>query len=386
MRDKMRQAIPVLNHFITQGFQAYFVGGCVRDSLLQRPFDDIDIITDATPEQVKQLFDKTIDTGIAHGTVTINYQGVYYEVTTFRTESDYQDYRRPNEVMFVTDIHEDLKRRDFTMNALAMDKEGHIIDDFQGEQHLQQQRIVTVGLAQHRFNEDALRMMRAYRFASQLGFNVDEQIQQACQQLAVQLNYIAVERVWIEMKKMLDGKYLQQAMPQLLSSGLVSQLPVLSRLSDEQLLFISQFQVNTTVIMSYYCYLYPTSEDLTQLKVSNKERLTYRQYAQVFHRLQKGEWWESCYDYQHLDEVIICQLHAVLQLDIDIIQWLKDRKNLVIHTPHDLALPIKTIIEQAPQPAGPWIKLLQQQLITAINSGQLVNHISAIQGWLNDKY
>lgn len=385
MNYRLTKAVPLLQHFKNYGFQAYFVGGCVRDSLLNRQFEDIDIITDALPQQVKQIFDKTIDTGIIHGTITVKYHHEYYEVTTFRTESGYQDFRRPDEVTFVNNIHEDLKRRDFTINAMAMDQSGNIIDDFNGNDDLINRRIMTVGNAKHRFNEDALRMMRAYRFASQLGFKVDTLIRQACQELSHQLNFIAVERIWIELKKMLDGKYLQQAMPQLLESGLIKQLPVFSNLTTNQLLYISQFEVNTIIFMAYYCYLHPQSPQLKKLKPSNKEVKLYYQYANLFHRLSQGEWWQCCYDYQSLDETVIRKLNDILQLNINIEQWLDNRKHLIIKTPDDLALSMKLIIKQMACPPGPWIKILQQQLIYNINCGQLINDKKIIQRWLNDR-
>ena len=127
-----KAALPILNKINKVGYEAYFVGGCVRDLLLNRHIHDIDIATSAYPEEIKQIFEKTIDTGIKHGTVTVLYEGQSYEITTFRTESGYQDYRRPDKVTFVQNLSEDLKRRDFTINALAMDAEGKIIDHFYG--------------------------------------------------------------------------------------------------------------------------------------------------------------------------------------------------------------------------------------------------------------
>ena len=155
------KALPVVQTLTKAGYEAYFVGGSVRDLLLNRHIHDVDIATSAYPEEVKQLFERSIDTGIQHGTVTVLYDDDSYEITTFRTESGYQDYRRPDHVEFVQNLEEDLKRRDFTINALAMDEHGNIHDLFNGLDDLNQGLIKAVGDPEKRFNEDALRMMRA---------------------------------------------------------------------------------------------------------------------------------------------------------------------------------------------------------------------------------
>ena len=167
------KAMPVLQRLEDAGFEAYFVGGSVRDVLLDRHVHDIDITTSAYPEEVKELFEKSIDTGIKHGTVTVLYEGESYEITTFRTESGYQDFRRPDHVTFVQNLDEDLKRRDFTINALAMDIRGQIIDPFNGVEDLKKRVIRAVGNPETRFHEDGRRMMRAVRFMSQLEFKLE---------------------------------------------------------------------------------------------------------------------------------------------------------------------------------------------------------------------
>ncbi|GAF39136.1 tRNA nucleotidyltransferase [Agrilactobacillus composti DSM 18527 = JCM 14202] len=163
---------PLLQTIEAAGFEAYFVGGAVRDALLKRPIHDVDIATSAFPAEVKALFKRTVDTGIKHGTVTVLDHGAGYEVTTFRTESTYQDFRRPDSVTFVRSLKEDLKRRDFTVNALAMTADGQIIDLFDGLADLKAKRLKAVGIAYERFHEDALRMMRAVRFEAQLDFKL----------------------------------------------------------------------------------------------------------------------------------------------------------------------------------------------------------------------
>lgn len=158
--EMAKQSERVLTQLNTHGFEAYWVGGCVRDELLGRAVDDMDITTSASPEQVMALFEDCIPTGLRHGTVTVRAGGYYFEVTTFRTESDYRDNRRPAAVQFVQDIKEDLRRRDFTMNALAMDVNGTLVDPFGGQTDIKQELVRCVGLAVERFGED-VRVCRA---------------------------------------------------------------------------------------------------------------------------------------------------------------------------------------------------------------------------------
>ncbi|MDK1727569.1 CCA tRNA nucleotidyltransferase [Dellaglioa algida] len=206
LADEFLKAKPVIKSIEEAGFEAYFVGGSVRDTILGLPIHDVDIATSAYPEEIKEIFNKTVDTGIQHGTVMVLDHGEGYEITTFRTESTYQDFRRPDHVEFVRSLEEDLKRRDFTINALAMTHEGRIIDLFDGLQDLENHIIRAVGEADERFNEDALRMMRAIRFASQLDFSIEEKTTIALKKHASLLKKIAIERIHIEFVKLLLGK------------------------------------------------------------------------------------------------------------------------------------------------------------------------------------
>ncbi|MFK2824192.1 CCA tRNA nucleotidyltransferase [Bacillus sp. B190/17] len=226
------QASPILARLEEEGFTAYYVGGAVRDFLLNRPIGDVDIATSALPEEVKAVFPKTVDVGIEHGTVLVLWHGGGYEVTTFRTETDYKDFRRPETVSFVRTLEEDLQRRDFTINAMAMDRHGAIIDPFDGKEALQSQQIKTVGCAEERFSEDALRMMRAARFASQLGFHVEMETKQALKRCAHLLKHIAVERKLMEMNKLLAGKETRAGLRVLLEGGLAPFLPGLDGEED----------------------------------------------------------------------------------------------------------------------------------------------------------
>lgn len=220
-----QDAMPVLKILEQAGYEAYFVGGSVRDVLLGRQIHDVDIATSAYPEEVKEQFAKTIDTGIKHGTVTVLYNGNSYEITTFRTESGYQDFRRPDHVTFVQNLDEDLKRRDFTINALAMNTDGQILDLFDGLSDLKKKVIRAVGDPEKRFHEDALRMMRAVRFMSQLKFDLEENTQKAIEDHHQLLKKISVERIRDEFVKMGLGPNAREAFQVFLDTKLSEDVP-----------------------------------------------------------------------------------------------------------------------------------------------------------------
>ena len=185
------------------GFPAYYVGGCVRDRLLGRPVHDWDVTTAALPEEVMALFERCVPTGIRHGTVTVFLDGAQAEVTTFRTEGVYLDGRHPSKVRFVRTLAEDLSRRDFTINAMAMDADGNVTDLFGGRDDLARRCIRCVGDPEKRFREDALRMLRAYRFSAQLGFALDAATAGAVERCASLAAALSMERIRDEMEKTL---------------------------------------------------------------------------------------------------------------------------------------------------------------------------------------
>lgn len=188
---------------ITQaGYEAYAVGGCIRDSLLGREPEDFDITTSASPFVIKELFPRTVDTGIKHGTVTVLLQKESYEVTTYRIDGEYEDHRHPKEVIFTANLLEDLKRRDFTINAMAYNEKTGLVDPFGGEEDLAGKMIRCVGNPVERFTEDALRMMRAVRFSAQLGYTIEENTRKAIEQLAPSLHAISAERIQTELVKL----------------------------------------------------------------------------------------------------------------------------------------------------------------------------------------
>ena len=193
----------IIDTLYEHGFEAYAVGGCVRDSLLGRTPQDWDITTSAKPAQVKAIFDHTIDTGIQHGTVTVMLEHVGYEVTTYRIDGEYEDARHPKEVTFTSNLKLDLERRDFTINAMAYNDQVRLVDVFGGMQDLNHHLIRCVGDPEERFSEDALRILRAVRFSAQLNFPIESATADAIRKLAPNLQNISAERIQAELVKLL---------------------------------------------------------------------------------------------------------------------------------------------------------------------------------------
>lgn len=208
MRKEIRINVPSKGQYIIKtlqnaGFEAYAVGGCVRDSVLGRMPQDWDITTSARPEQVKALFPRTIDTGLQHGTVTVMLQGEGFEVTTYRIDGKYEDSRHPSQVTFTPDLREDLRRRDLTINAMAYNDAEGLVDFFGGLEDLRRGIVRCVGDARERFREDALRILRAIRFSAQLGFSIEEETLAAVEELAPTLSRISAERIQAELVKLM---------------------------------------------------------------------------------------------------------------------------------------------------------------------------------------
>ena len=230
-------AAELLDTLHRAGYAAYVVGGCVRDSLLGLTPHDWDLCTSALPQQGMELFgaEKCIPTGLQHGTVTVKQGGRLYEITTFRTEGTYTDGRHPDEVHFVPDVREDLARRDFTINAMAYNEKEGLIDPFGGQADLQSGILRAVGVPHQRFTEDALRILRLYRFAARFGFSIDPPTAQAAQELCAHLDCVSVERIEEELAKLLsapapaaylDEKIFGVVLPELSPEALAAAKPV----------------------------------------------------------------------------------------------------------------------------------------------------------------
>lgn len=351
---KFNSAINVLEKFNEAGYEAYFVGGCVRDYLLNDEFSDIDITTNALPDEVKQIFKKSIDTGIQHGTVTILVNGDSFEVTTFRTEDDYIDHRTPEKVEFVSDLKEDLDRRDFTINAMAFDSKGKLYDYHCGEEDLRDKIIKTVNNPNERFFEDALRMLRAFRFSSKLGFEIEENTLKAIKNNAELIKFVSIERIVNEFRKLLTGKGNKRSLELLLDSKLNNYIPFLDEISK-----ITDFS-NYTFCQSLYILsnLNDISfEKLKELKLSNKEIKQVKIYEKINKDFISNVPLEIIlYNYDIKDVAFIASYYKYCDKE-DI-----EKIRLPIESFNDIAITSMEIISIIDKPAGPWIKEIIKKL------------------------
>ncbi|RYM06391.1 CCA tRNA nucleotidyltransferase [Sporolactobacillus sp. THM7-7] len=235
MHFPFTKAASILDTLTDHGFEAYVVGGAVRDYLLGREIHDVDIATSAHPGDVAALFRRTIPVGIEHGTVLVVHGGQHYEVTTFRSESGYDDFRHPKKVTFERSLEKDLMRRDFTINALAMDRSGRVIDLFNGQKDMRLRLIRMVGKADNRISEDPLRIMRGIRFTAELGFGLGDAERRAFRERASLLRKISVERIDQEMTRLLAGEAARGAFRFLSETGCFRVLPRLEQAASSAL-------------------------------------------------------------------------------------------------------------------------------------------------------
>lgn len=383
------EARPILQKIEEAGFEAYFVGGSVRDLLLKRKIHDVDIASSAYPEEIKQIFPKTIDTGIKHGTVTVLYQGKSYEITTFRTESGYQDFRRPDHVTFVQSLAADLKRRDFTINALAINHQGEIVDLFDGISDLKKHLIKAVGNPKTRFHEDALRMMRAVRFMSQLDFQVESNTEKAIHDNHQLLSKISVERIRDELVKMGLGVNAQAAFKLFLATdlnenvpdfqGKKKQLEVFSQLKacpQEEAEFwaviIILLQINNERIAAF----------MHDWKNSNAMTERVRQIVAFFDLLSNKT--PDDYDLFLTGKQVLRSALAVSHIlgqPVDDQALLDCYDALPIKKSRDLAIDGKFLIAHGLQP-GPQLGKVLLQIKRLVVCGQLANDPSAIEAYL----
>lgn len=353
-----QKAVPILKKIEEHGFEAYFVGGCVRDMLLHRNISDVDIATSATPIEIKQIFNRTIDVGIEHGTVIVLYGQNTYEVTTFRTESTYQDFRRPDKVEFIRSLEEDLKRRDFTINALAMDRHGKIYDFHNGVEHLEKKVIQAVGDANERFFEDALRMMRAIRFSGQLGFSISNDTEKGILVNRKLLENIAVERIVIELEKLFSATYRNQGLNSLLRTKLFEYLPFIQ--AHHIQFFLNHNKIYHQSNMNYALLLYSASTPaidskkiLKSFKLSNQLLKEVEMLLRILEYRKSFEWTNNfLFDIPEY----LAKLGETLAKDLNIIHKLSDvsilYENLPIKSIQELALNGKDIIQLLHQEHG----------------------------------
>lgn len=383
-------ALPVLKQINEAGYEAYFVGGSVRDLLLNRHIHDVDIATSAYPMEIKQIFKKTIDTGIKHGTVTVLYEGESYEITTFRTESGYQDFRRPDHVTFVQNLSEDLKRRDFTINALAMDVDGNVIDHFDGLGDLDKHLIRAVGKAENRFHEDALRMMRAVRFMSQLQFTLEPETEQAISDNHELLSKISVERIRDEFVKMGIAPGSQKVFQIFLDTGLSEEVPGFKGKKENlalypQLNFSPTTEANLWALMIILLKL-PNEKIPSFMRMWKNSNAMERQVADIvaFFDLISSRAPNNYDLYQAGLETIAStiDLAHILGQPINGSALVDGYEALPIKNSHDLVIDGHFLLKNG-IPAGPRVGLLLEEIKKAVLEGVISNNEAAITEFLS---
>lgn len=371
--------------------KAYFVGGCVRDLLLDRPIGDIDIATSALPENIQEIFPKVIPVGIEHGTVIVRYNHVSYEVTTFRLDGEYTDQRRPDTVQFIDRIDEDLERRDFTINALAMNQEGLIIDLFNGQKDLEKKVIRTVGNGFDRFIEDPLRIIRALRFSSQLGFSVEKETLINIHKVKEQIKTIAIERITNEFAKLFAGDYVNRGVNYLKSTRVYEFLPILS----EHPHIIEDFPDNIEPLASFgevlahFHYMDPTiqiSKWTKAWKCSNKIKQESIELVRALHY----------YKQNGLDQWLIYQLnplyfggfvrlihHFCNDGHVQLTTLQKAESELTIRSKQELAITGTDLIRLFPLARkGPWIHQTIINIEREVVLNRLMNTKKSIKEWI----
>lgn len=379
----------VLRRLEEAGHEAVFVGGAVRDFILGKVPTDIDIATSAEPREVKKVFSNTIDVGIAHGTVLVIAHGEPIEVTTFRTESTYTDHRRPDDVAFVKSFKEDLLRRDFTMNALAMTREGNLIDLFGGKQDLQNCLIRAVGDPVDRFNEDALRMLRAIRFSSVLDFKIEERTLQAIGEKAAQIRFISIERIKIEMDKLFLGKNPVRAFNYLANSNLCDALPLFPKVFDN-LNRVIPFDTS----LEGWTYLaisgnFSAADISRAYKLSNDERKFIAAVLQLFKKRIVRLY--TLDDYYAADLIVLKSTEKLFEAfysdkpTLTKEQLREKKRNLPIQSIKDLAVNGNNLIQWAGCRGGNWTGAWIEKIEHSVLHGLIANDLNTIKDWfIND--
>ncbi|MBU9671946.1 CCA tRNA nucleotidyltransferase [Planococcus sp. CP5-4] len=373
----MKQAKHIIERLKEAGFEAYMVGGAVRDYLRGTVPHDIDVATSAAPEQVKALFERSIDTGIEHGTVMILIEGQGTEVTTFRTESGYSDNRRPDKVEFVNSLHEDLKRRDFTINSMAMTEQMDIIDPFGGRDDLSAGIIRAVGIPEERFAEDALRMLRAIRFSGQLNFHIDPATKKAIIEHAGRIQSVAMERIKAELDKVMVSAAPRISMRYLIETRLHEFLPS-GRLFE---LDWSGYIADKDPLSGWFYLLHQNNEAfgaIREYRFSNQDKKDLQYALEASHLPLWDDWAYYSFTERQL---------MIAQAASHKTEAVRERQQaLPIHSKSELAANGRDLMEWTGKKAGPWLKEWTLHIEKAVVERRLANDKERIKDWFKDEY
>ncbi|MFG6148714.1 CCA tRNA nucleotidyltransferase [Halobacillus sp. B23F22_1] len=386
MNSKIAKALEIVKIIEDAGGRAHIVGGAVRDTLLGRPIEDVDLATSFTPHKISKLFSKVVPIGIEHGTVLIRYDSESYEITTYRTEEGYNDFRHPDQVEFVRSVEQDLARRDFTINAMALNGEGHLIDPYGGQEDLVKGLIRAVGDAKERFSEDPLRMMRALRFSSQLGFSLDKYISDAISYQASLLSKISIERIAVEFEKLCKGQEYKAVLLHLEKLKVHHYLPLFKENSEQIKVIPSVRLQGFSELIPFYCEKGSPYEISEWIKAWKQSNLVKRNSLIIYEAVHS-------YDHKPLPEVIypvpshlIESLVNVLQaIDVNIehsyVQEVYDK--LPIHSRKQLDFKAEDLMKEYPsQTKGPWIGDFLNKIEKAVVLELIPNENQAIKEWI----
>lgn len=377
-------AFVVIEKLQQAGYDAVIVGGAVRDTLLGVAVHDVDVATSALPEQTKTVFSKTVDIGIEHGTVLVLDAGEPIEVTTFRTEGEYADHRRPDKVDFVTNLAEDLKRRDFTINAMAFRAKDDIVDLFGGRDDLAANIVRAVGEAEERFREDALRMLRAVRFSAKLNFTVEAKTLAAITTCASDLQYIAIERIKSEFDQIVRSAHPYKAFQLLVYTGLADYLPgTFARINAWQGFHTS----DTLTGWAFFSYTEQDDMLVTKYRGSNKEKQFVKRVLQAIEALEQPLTARTLFDFEEdIWRAAVTIYNHVAQDKVALDALLARKRALPIQHKEEIVVTGKHLLMWHGQKGGPWLAEALDELLTLIVSGELNNDEQQIKGWFMDEW
>lgn len=394
MPSEFQKALPILTKIKEAGYEAYFVGGSVRDVLLERPIHDVDIATSSYPEETKAIFNRTVDVGIEHGTVLVLENGGEYEITTFRTEDVYVDYRRPSQVSFVRSLEEDLKRRDFTVNALALDENGQVIDKFRGLIDLKQKRLRAVGKAEERFEEDALRIMRGFRFAASLDFDIEAATFEAMRSHSPLLEKISAERSFTEFDKLLTAPHWRKGISAMIACQAYDYLPGLKQQEAGLNHLIVSLKDNFTFSDHHQAWAYVmislAIEDPKSFLKAWKTSNDFQRYVTkliALYRIRQERSFEKLDIYQYGKEMasLVEGLRKAQSLSVDMDHIEALDQALAIHNKYDIVLNGSHLIKDFGMKPGPQLGLMLEKVELAIVEGRLDNDFTTIEAFVREE-
>lgn len=386
-QNLFKSGAKIIERFEENNYEGYFVGGAVRDYTLGRAVSDVDITTNALPDEIESLFEKTIDVGKEHGTVIVLMDDIPFEVTTYRVEGEYTDHRRPDNVFFTQHLKEDLSRRDFTINAMAMTADMELYDPYDGITDLDSRMINTVGAAADRFGEDALRMLRAVRFMSQLDFKLADDAKAAISLHAEMLNYVAVERITAELEKLYRGSNVQSAKDMMAATSLKAYLPFFKHIDKEQYIKSSAESLEQEIVIHIYKHS-ELSAHLSALKLSNRQKTIIKQLLKLLEDLKNGINIKLiAYRYEmdiltgvnviiNSNELLSANHKESLQSAIDA------KAQLVIQNRNALAVNGNALMTALNARGGPWLRKCLDTIEQEVLLGNIENNESEIINWV----